>query len=81
MIDRDLKCACNRYAYADAFSGEYGEFGYTCSACLRSLNDEVVKLWHASNVASTVGIPNANTERGFKDLNEMINPMLKLGEK
>ena len=81
MIDRDLKCACNRYAYADAFSGEYGESGYTCSACLRSLNDEVVKLWHASNVASTVYVDPKQAERGFNDLNDMINPLLKLGEK
>ena len=80
MLDRDLKCSCNRYAYADAFSGEYGEGGYTCSSCLKALNKEVVERWHANNAEHTNRVPKGNTERGLRDLNQMINPVLKLGK-
>ena len=78
MIDRDLKCSCNRFAYTDAFSGEYGENGYTCSSCIKALNAKIVEQWHKSNADSTVYVDKAQTERGFRDLNEMINPLLKL---
>ena len=78
MIDRDLKCSCNRFAFADAFGGEYGENGYTCSACLRALNAKIVAGWHQSNEDSTVYVDKAQTRRGFEDLNNMINPLIKL---
>ena len=78
MINRDLKCSCNRFAYADAFSGEYGEKGYTCSSCIRLLNDAAVAKWHQNNTDSTRYVGKEQTERGFRDLNEMINPLVKL---
>ena len=80
MLDRDLKCSCNRFAYADAFSGEYGEAGYTCSSCLKALNAEVVKKWQQDNADCTRYVSEENTRRGFDDMNR-INPLLKLGEK
>ena len=80
MIDRDLKCSCNRFAYADAFSGEYGPEGYTCLSCLKSLNAQAVASWHASNQEHTNLVPAENTRRGFESLNRYakINPLLKL---
>ena len=68
MLDRTLRCSCNRFAYADAFLGEYGELGYTCSSCLRALNEETVRKWEEDNRGCSVEISSANAERGYKDL-------------
>ena len=81
MIDRDLKCSCNRFAYADAFSGEYGENGYTCSSCLEALNAKVVEQWHKNHEENRNFVTDEQRERGFADLNRMINPLIKLGNK
>jgi len=44
MLNLDLRCAtCNRYAYTDAFNGEYGEPGYTCSSCLKAVNAKTLE--------------------------------------
>ena len=80
MIDRDLKCSCNRFAYADAFSGEYGEGGYTCSSCLKLLNEKVVAQWHRNHDENVNRVTDEQRERGLRDLNQMINPVLKLGK-
>ena len=78
MIDRTLRCSCKRFAYADAFSGEYGEDGYTCSSCIKALNADVIEKWKAHNAESTRYVSKEQTARGFRDLNELINPLVKL---
>ena len=80
MIDRDLKCSCNRFAYTDAFSGEYGENGYTCSSCIKALNEKAVAGWHKNHEENMNRVEDAQRGRGFADLNRMINPLIKLGK-
>ena len=47
---------------------------------MKALNKEVVERWHANNAEHTNRVPKGNTERGLRDLNQMINPVLKLGK-